>query len=394
MKSPLIKPLSLGLSAMCLFGGCSVVGDLVSSAISPKKKSNNHNLKLLGKHSTQQQAKQEQLPKTQHPQKPSVSPKSEMQKAIESYNKIAKSHAFEKLAANGNAEAYRYLGLMTILDAGGFSGSCFDTEGTLILRENDPNPDRTNADYKQALEYFKTAAEKGSVEALDNIGQMVAAGCGTPKNSAKALEYFKKGADKGSARAAFDAGILYRVGVGVAKDEKKTLEYTQKAANKGLRLALRFMGNFYGTGKGVAKDLAKAREYFQKASDRGDIEGSYRLGVMYKKGEGGPKDLAKAIEYFKKAKGYEDTDAQLVDTYAQLGDMYLNGQGVSKDYGIALKYLQKAADNKSKSALTYYDLSLMYSNGWGVSVDKDKATAYMQEACYKGYEKACTILSK
>ncbi|WP_163534933.1 hypothetical protein [Helicobacter suis] len=73
---------------MCLFGGCSLVGDLVSSAISSKKKSNNRNQKLLEKHSTPQQAKQEQSP-----QRPSVSPKTEIQIAIESYNRIAKSHA-------------------------------------------------------------------------------------------------------------------------------------------------------------------------------------------------------------------------------------------------------------------------------------------------------------
>lgn len=134
MKSPLIKPLLLGLS-VCLFGGCSVVGDLVSSAIFSKKKSSNHNQKSLEKHSTPQQAKQEQSP-----QKPSVSPQTEMWIAIEAYNRIAKSHAnvgycagvvsdefqfatdrdvfkstmedFKRLAVKGNAEAYRYLGLM------------------------------------------------------------------------------------------------------------------------------------------------------------------------------------------------------------------------------------------------------------------------------------------
>ncbi|WP_104578113.1 SEL1-like repeat protein [Helicobacter felis] len=275
---------------------------------------------------------------------------------------------FEKAAKMGSGDAYRYLGIFAL----------------------------NNDNYEQAMEYYQTAVQKGSADALDNIGSLYMYGQGVSKNYAKALEYFKKAAEKGSAVGAYDAGVLYSKGQGVPKDSKKANEYFMKAAERGWLAAFSIVGSMYATGNGVPKDLAKAREYYQKASDGGDAQGSYMLGYMYERGEGGPKDLAKTLEYYQKASdgGYAEGSLMMGEIFyfAEMAKKF----GVTQDYDKALKYFGRATKSTDKEVAgeANFILGVMYLKGDGVLVDKKQATEYVRKACDLGYEKACTTLSK
>ncbi|WP_104692694.1 tetratricopeptide repeat protein [Helicobacter felis] len=239
---------------------------------------------------------------------------------------------FEKATRMGSGDAYRYLGIFAL----------------------------NNDNYEKAMEYYQTAVQKGSADALDNIGSLYMYGQGVSKNYAKALEYFKKAAEKGSAVGAYDAGVLYSKGQGVPKDSKKANEYFMKAAERGWLAAFSIVGSMYATGNGVPKDLAKAREYYQKASDGGYAESSLMMGEIF---------------YF-----------------AEMAKKF----GVTQDYDKALKYFGRATKSTDKEVASKanFILGVMHLKGDGVLVNKKQAAEYIRKACDLGYEKACTTLSK
>lgn len=58
-----------------------------------------------------------------------------------------------------------------------------------------------NKNYREALNWYSTAAEKGNTDALFELGYMYYSGKGVQLNYAKAYEYFCKAASQGSVRA-------------------------------------------------------------------------------------------------------------------------------------------------------------------------------------------------
>ncbi|WP_158652265.1 tetratricopeptide repeat protein [Helicobacter bizzozeronii] len=72
--------------------------------------------------------------------------------------------------------------------------------------------------------------------------------------------------------------------------------------------------------------------------------------------------------------------------------MYANGFGMEQNTSKALEYFQKAGYGGNADA--FYTLGMMYANGDSVPQDKKTGMQYIQTACDKGYEKACTLLSK
>ena len=77
------------------------------------------------------------------------------------------------------------------------------------------------------------AVDKGSADAMYNLGNLYDDGHGVPQDSAKAREWYEKAADKGSAEAMFTLGLHYDYGQGVAQDSGKAREWYEKAAEKG-----------------------------------------------------------------------------------------------------------------------------------------------------------------
>ena len=149
-------------------------------------------------------------------------------------------------------------------------------------------------DYKEAVRWYKLAADQGHASAQYNLGLMYATGQGVPQDYKEALRWYKLAADQGHASAQYNLGYMYDSGDGVPKDAVQAVSWYRKAAEQGLASAQSNLGVMYAEGEGVPKDAVQAVSWYRKAAEQGLARAQSNLGAMYSRGEGVPKDLVTA----------------------------------------------------------------------------------------------------
>jgi hypothetical protein len=75
-----------------------------------------------------------------------------------------------------------------------------------------------NVDYKQSHSYFKLAADRGNVLALDNLGDFYYYGFGVPVDKLKALRYYNMAANQGSYEAQYKVCNSYEKTEGINEE--------------------------------------------------------------------------------------------------------------------------------------------------------------------------------
>lgn len=231
-------------------------------------------------------------------------------------------------------------------------------------------------DYAKAMEYYRRAADAGSVDGLRNIGNLYANGEGVEKNIDKALECYDRAAAQGDAKAFFNIGVIYQYDT---PDIGKAIEYYLKSGEMGYADAWTTLASMYQYGDGVEPDIGKAVEYWQKAADLDDASACYTLGTMYYSGEGVEKDIGRAAEYWQKA-----ADLGVAQAYINLGMMYYTGEGVGQDYERAVTYLTQAAEQEDLTAM--FMLGECCRLGQGLEKDPAKAAEWYRKAIEAGYD--------
>lgn len=91
-----------------------------------------------------------------------------------------------------------------------------------------------NYTMKDAVTYYKMAAENGNVESMYMYANLTFYGDNTPVNKTEAAYYFKKAADNGHAMAMCTYAILREKGDGMAADFGEAKEYYNMAEKKGI----------------------------------------------------------------------------------------------------------------------------------------------------------------
>jgi TPR repeat protein len=131
-----------------------------------------------------------------------------------------------------------------------------------------------------------------SISAQYNLGVMYEQGKGVQQDYKQAVAWYRKAADQGMADAQYNLGVVYRQGQGVQQDSKQAAAWYRKAAEQTIpttvdRLALGHaeaqfsLGLMYNKGEGVQQDFKQAVAWWQKAADQGHADAQYNLGVMY-----------------------------------------------------------------------------------------------------------------
>lgn len=88
-------------------------------------------------------------------------------------------------------------------------------------------------DYQQAAQWYRKAAEQGSIAGQCNLGFMYANGYGVTKDYQQAAEWYRKAAEQGSADGQNNLGVMYENGYGVAKDNQQAEQWYRKAVEQG-----------------------------------------------------------------------------------------------------------------------------------------------------------------
>jgi len=156
------------------------------------------------------------------------------------------------------------------------------------------------------------------------------------QNAPEAFRWYRSAAERGNVDAQIQVAYMYQQGDGVPKDGAQALEWYRKAAEQGSARAGRYIGEAFHFGYGIPKNLEEAVRWYKWAAEEGDIQAYESLGYYYK--ETG--NYSEAISYYRKAA------AQLASAQVELGEMYEKGLGVPRSLNKAAYWYRLAANNK------------------------------------------------
>jgi TPR repeat protein len=132
-------------------------------------------------------------------------------------------------------------------------------------------------DYATAMAEWLPLAEAGDPEAAYWVGSMYASGQGVRIQLREAVKWYRLAADKGHPEAQYHLGFMYRVGNGVTRDETESVQWYRKAAEQGHGYAQFNLGSLYGGGRGVEQDYVQAYKWFSLAAMHGIEEARQAL---------------------------------------------------------------------------------------------------------------------
>ena len=208
-------------------------------------------------------------------------------------------------------------------------------------------PEIAPSDVAIAIKFCRTASA-ASRRALYELGRAYAAN----KQLAEAISAYRKAADKGSTSAMVELGVLLAAGSGVPKDEAQARKLFERASEAGNPRGVTNLAALSETG-GTPSDPVKARALLAKAAETNSAEAQYQLGLMTADGIGGPKDDVAARALFEKAAAQGHPGA-----LERMGAFAQSGRGGPQDASAAKAYYEKAAalgNEDAKAALKRAD---------------------------------------
>lgn len=125
-----------------------------------------------------------------------------------------------------------------------------------------------DGNYKESLSLFQQSAASDDCDALFFLGVIYSEGRGVVKDLPKALEYWKSAADKGSFEAMYSIGEYYYN----LKEYASALTYFKVAASRGHAPSMYLMSIFYDYGLGgLDRDPSTARKWENLARENGYV---------------------------------------------------------------------------------------------------------------------------
>ncbi|HUA68889.1 MAG TPA: tetratricopeptide repeat protein [Candidatus Saccharimonadales bacterium] len=132
-------------------------------------------------------------------------------------------------------------------------------------------------DMKEAVKWFRKAADQNYPDALALLGEMTQAGQGVKADPAAAAQLYTQAAEKGSVAGQYNLAYLYEQGIGVEKNEAKASKWYQLAAEGGDPLAQFDIGQRYNLGMGVKADKVQACKWLSLAAAQGQSDSMQML---------------------------------------------------------------------------------------------------------------------
>lgn len=126
-------------------------------------------------------------------------------------------------------------------------------------------------DDARAMRWYLRAADRGSAEAMQYIGEMIYAGEGVDRDFSRAIEWEQKAAELGSRDAMMSAGYMYLYGRGSEQNTAKAIEWFQRAADAGSAFAYYMIGYVHENGIGIQASETEAVAWYLKADEQGDV---------------------------------------------------------------------------------------------------------------------------
>ena len=251
-----------------------------------------------------------------------------------------------------------------------------------------------NADFKEAIKWYKEAAKLGHTKSKLKLGAFYYEGLGTDINYDQAATYLKEPADNGYVDAQYMLGMIYLNGSSqIRKNERKAFGLILKAAEDFHADAMYQVGSMYLQGTGTKKNIQKAKEYLKLAEEQNIGEATTLLANI--DDEGGQPESKKTILTKRKTTGeilMEAAETGNANAQFNLAQAYLEGRhGLKKNEKKAISWLESAAKNNHRDA--QYLLGSFYYNGKPVKRDFKIAKFWLNKAAKSGVDNAKVLIS-
>lgn len=175
------------------------------------------------------------------------------------------------------------------------------------------------------LEDFQLATKRNA-EARFRLGKRYYLGDGLAQNQKDAVKWYRMAAQQGHAEAQYNLGKCYESGTGVEQNYQKALKWYNKAAEQGHADAQYQLGVYYSSSYyGMKCHQVKATMWFRKAIQ------TYLAEEQYMNNSGIKKDLS-------------TENWNYVNALKNLANRYLDGMGIQKNCNMAKIYFQAAVD--------------------------------------------------
>lgn len=149
------------------------------------------------------------------------------------------------------------------------------------------------ARFEEAAEWFRLAAEQGSVDAQNSLATLHLNGIGVESSPHRAFALFSQAAEAGLREAHYNLSNLLYNGLGTPRDEPRARQHLLTAAEAGHRPALRVLGYLYHL-CGPGEWAGWSTRCFRRAAEAGDALSKYTLGLRLWHGHGVAADRAEA----------------------------------------------------------------------------------------------------
>lgn len=154
-------------------------------------------------------------------------------------------------------------------------------------------------DDKLALDWLTKGAEAGDVDAMFNLGNMLAEGTRTRKDLTKAVSRLADAALRGHQPAAARLSDAHAELNNTFENAARQAAVIRKLADLGNVAAMRVLGRWYAAGYGVPKDKPEGLRWYLRAGELGDADAYSDAAWMHLQGDGVPEDNARAAHYFR-----------------------------------------------------------------------------------------------
>lgn len=228
--------------------------------------------------------------------------------------------------------------------------------------------------YREAMRWLLLVAAQGQKRHLQSqaqhqIAHMYSIGEGVEKDEAAGLAWMLLAAEGGTPEAQNVLGNMYFNGNGTKQSYSEALKWYQRCMEQGgVNGTYMRLGQMYFYGLGVPQDYKQAMAmYLAAVDDRQDDYAKERIGFMYEHGLGVHQDYVEAIRWYKKLY-FSNSEVD-----ARLGHLLQHGLGAPQDYKAARAHYLKAGPDWTQSVLC--NLALMYELGLGGPVNKVLALA-------------------
>lgn len=249
---------------------------------------------------------------------------------------------------------------------------------------------KDDKDWVRAYEWWKKAADYGSVIAIYNLGYAHEHGLGVERDYKKAEKLWLDAAALGDTLSESALGLLYLRGqkeYGIMPNPDEAIRYLKLATQQGEIKGIVTLAYAYQHGVGIKEDQKEAFNLYQMAAQKGEPLSMYEISVYYKEGIVVPKNDEKSFFWMKKSANFE-----FLKAYSELGKMYYHGFGIDKNDTMAFLAFKNGAERNSPDSM--YNLGLAYLIGIGTEKNIDNALLWLEKAGTNGYSKAWTKLGQ